>query len=104
MKGVAVVGEAAGMFGGDEKAAAAFADAQVFEQAEQLPVAGMGPNIIGNESDDEAASSMAGLSVSMADNLSTSRGRENGRVPKSLVKTRRERKNDTLMTEAGMRT
>ena len=47
---------------------------------------------------------MAGLSVSMADNLSTSRGRENGRVPKSLVKTRRERKNDTLMTEAGMRT
>ena len=48
MKGVAVVGEAAGMFVGDEKAAAAFADAQVFEQAEQLPVAGMGPNIIGN--------------------------------------------------------
>ena len=47
---------------------------------------------------------MAGLSMSMADNGSTGRGREHGRVPKSLVKTRRERKNDTLMTEAGMRT
>ena len=82
-------------------------DSAVFEQPEQLPLAGMGgPNIIGNESDDEAASSMAGLSMSMADNLSTNRGsaRENGRVPKSLVKTRRERKNDTLMTEAGQRT
>ena len=87
--------------------AAVLDDSAVFEQQpEQLPVAGMGPNIIGNESDDEAASSMAGLSMSMADNLSTAKGsaRENGRVPKSLVKTRRERKNDTLMTEAGQRT
>ena len=53
-----------------------------------------GPNVIGNLSDsEEAASSMAGLSV-----------REQGRVPKSLVKTRRERKNDSLMAEAGQRT
>ena len=98
----AVVGDAVDFgCGASEKAAAAFADEQVFEQADQLPVAGMGPNVIGNVSDDDAASSMAGLSVSMADNTSTNRNREQGRVPKSLVKTRRERKNDTLMAEAG---
>lgn len=83
-------------------------DSAVFEEPpEQLPVTGMnGPNIIGNVSDDDAANSMAGLSMSMADNMSSTKAsvRENGRVPKSLVKTRRERKNDTLMTEAGQRT
>ena len=50
---------------------------------------------------------MAGLTMmeavtSTRSNASTHR--EQGRVPKSLVKTRHERKTDSLMTEAGQRT
>ena len=58
-----------------------------------------GGNVIGNLSDmdEDAANSMAGLSMGPPN-------RAQGRVPSSLVKTRRERKQDSLMAEAGQRT
>ena len=65
------------------------------------------PNVIGNQDDVDRGeipvNSMAGLNVDAASFVS----REKGHVPKSLqgsVRTRRERKSDYLMSEAGQRT
>ena len=80
-----------------ENGSAVFADGAVFDQVESLPLAG--GNVIGNLSDvdEDAAQSMAGLSMGPPN-------RSQARVPSSLVKTRRERKQDSLMAEAGQRT
>ena len=83
-------------FASNANASNVFADDAVFDEVESLPVAG---NVIGNLSDvdEDAVSSMAGLSMGPPN-------RGQGRVPASLVKTRKERKQDSLMAEAAQRT
>ena len=82
-------------FASNMNASVVHADSAVFDEAESLPVAG---NVIGNLSDvdEDAVNSMAGLSMGPPN-------RSHGRVPASLVKTRHERKQISLMVEAWQR-